>query len=163
MGKTWKKVELEIAKILSNQSKKKSGIRRIPVTGRQRGDTPDISHPTVSVEVKHRQSIPKWIVNLLEEEHFARSVWGGYNYTVFDEFKCVLFRLSEGLPNLKKITEHNLYLNADPLPLWINTAVAQARAARCDAHKACLVVLHQKGWQYSNSVCILFDFNKENT
>lgn len=41
---TWKHAELEIAALL--------GGERVPVTGRQRGDAPDIDHPTLSIEVK---------------------------------------------------------------------------------------------------------------
>ena len=51
--KTWKAVERRIADYI--------GGRRVPVTGRQRGDAPDIQHPLLSVEVKHRQELPAWI------------------------------------------------------------------------------------------------------
>lgn len=34
------------------------GGTRVPVTGRQRGDVPDVEHPTMSVEVKHWQKVP---------------------------------------------------------------------------------------------------------
>lgn len=50
---TWKNVEREVAARL--------GGERIPVSGRQRGDAPDISHDWLSIEVKHRKSaVPKW-------------------------------------------------------------------------------------------------------
>ncbi len=40
----WKQVEREIAADF--------GGRRVPVSGRQRGDAPDIDHPLYSIEVK---------------------------------------------------------------------------------------------------------------
>ena len=41
---TWKRHEREWAELL--------GGKRVPVSGRQRGDQPDIQHPRFSVEVK---------------------------------------------------------------------------------------------------------------
>jgi len=52
---TWKAVEREIAKRL--------GGERVPVTGRQRGSAPDIEHPWLSVEVKHRKALPGWLLD----------------------------------------------------------------------------------------------------
>lgn len=51
--KTWKAIERGVAKLL--------GGRRVPITGRQRGDVPDIEHPFYSLEVKHRQELPSWL------------------------------------------------------------------------------------------------------
>ena len=34
------------------------GGERVPVTGRQRGDVPDVAHGWLSIEVKHRQTPP---------------------------------------------------------------------------------------------------------
>ncbi len=53
--KTWKRVEREIAARL--------GGERVPVTGRQRGSAPDIKHPWLSVEVKHRKALPGWMLD----------------------------------------------------------------------------------------------------
>ena len=50
---TWKAVEREVARRL--------GGRRVPITGRQRGDVPDVEHPVWSVEVKHRRVLPGWL------------------------------------------------------------------------------------------------------
>ncbi len=52
----WKQAERRIAAIL--------GGRRIPVSGRGRGDNPDIEHPALSVEVKARAraSFPAWSI-----------------------------------------------------------------------------------------------------
>jgi len=49
----WKRVETAIAARLGGQ--------RIPVSGRGRGDQPDIAHPTFAVEVKLRGSLPGWL------------------------------------------------------------------------------------------------------
>ena len=49
----WKATEREVAKRL--------GGRRVPITGRQRGDVPDVAHPVWSVEVKHRRVLPSWL------------------------------------------------------------------------------------------------------
>lgn len=57
--KGWKRCERKIAEIL--------GGRRVPVSGRQRGDRPDIDHDVLSVEAKYRQSIPKWLLDALQQ------------------------------------------------------------------------------------------------
>jgi hypothetical protein len=56
---TWKAVERAIARLL--------GGRRVPVSGRQRGDAPDIEHPFFSLEVKHRESLPDWILDAMRQ------------------------------------------------------------------------------------------------
>ena len=43
------------------------GGKRVPITGRQRGDVPDVAHPLYSVEVKHRQSIPAWLKDAVSQ------------------------------------------------------------------------------------------------
>jgi hypothetical protein len=57
--KTWKKVERKIAELL--------GGVRVPVTGRGRGDMPDILHPDFSIEVKHREQFPDWLMDAMEQ------------------------------------------------------------------------------------------------
>ena len=62
MGKlpnTWKKLETRIATYLGGQ--------RVPVTGRQRGSAPDIEHDWLSIEVKHRRTIPAWIIDAMAQ------------------------------------------------------------------------------------------------
>ena len=49
----WKQAERRIASIL--------GGVRFPVSGRRRGDAPDVLHPRLSVEVKSRSKLPAWI------------------------------------------------------------------------------------------------------
>lgn len=50
---TWKATERALAARLGGQ--------RVPVSGRARGDAPDIAHPRLSIECKHRQSLPAWL------------------------------------------------------------------------------------------------------
>jgi hypothetical protein len=57
--KAWKRTERSIAAVIGGQ--------RIPITGRQRGDAPDIEHPWLSVEVKHRQHLPVWILDAMDQ------------------------------------------------------------------------------------------------
>jgi hypothetical protein len=62
----WKATERFIAEQL--------GGRRVPVSGRQRGDAPDILHPRYSVEVKRRSgpyAFPMWLVTALEQADAA--------------------------------------------------------------------------------------------
>lgn len=55
----WKATERAVAARL--------GGRRVPVSGRGRGDAPDVAHPTYSVEVKHRASLPAWLTEALAQ------------------------------------------------------------------------------------------------
>lgn len=59
MDKAWKKTERMIASRLKG--------RRVPVTGRQRGDAPDVAHDWLSIECKHRQEIPHWLREALAQ------------------------------------------------------------------------------------------------
>jgi hypothetical protein len=61
--KDWKACERRIAELLGGQ--------RIPVTGRQRGDTPDIEHAALSIEVKSRKSLPAWLLDALNQAQAA--------------------------------------------------------------------------------------------
>ena len=57
---TWKEAERRIASIL--------GGERVPVSGRhRRGDQPDIEHETLSLEVKHRKSLPAWLHDAMDQ------------------------------------------------------------------------------------------------
>lgn len=56
---TWKAVERRLATLL--------GGKRVPVSGRQRGDSPDIEHKTLSLEIKHRKTIPAWIHDAIDQ------------------------------------------------------------------------------------------------
>lgn len=61
----WKRTERRIAALL--------GGVRVPVTGRQRGDVPDIQHPTLAIECKHRQSIPGWLTDAMCQAQACRT------------------------------------------------------------------------------------------
>ena len=59
MDKPWKRTERTIAARL--------GGRRVPITGRQRGDVPDVEHPAFAVEVKSRKTLPTWLRNAMAQ------------------------------------------------------------------------------------------------
>jgi len=62
----WKTAERRIATLL--------GGERVPVTGRQRGNAPDVAHSWLSIEVKHRKSLPAWLFDAMAQ---ARASAGG--------------------------------------------------------------------------------------
>lgn len=43
----------------------------MPVSGRGRGDNPDIEHPALSVEVKARASFPAWLEDALKQAELS--------------------------------------------------------------------------------------------
>jgi hypothetical protein len=51
--KDWKACERRVAALL--------GGRRVLVSGRTRGDRPDVEHPTLSIECKSRKKLPAWM------------------------------------------------------------------------------------------------------
>lgn len=59
----WKATEREVARHL--------GGKRVPITGRQRGDVPDVAHDVYSLEIKHRKVIPAWIENAMAQARAA--------------------------------------------------------------------------------------------
>jgi len=61
--RSWKRCEREIASLL--------GGKRVPITGRSRGDVPDIRHPWLSVEVKSRKSLPAWLKDAVSQARAA--------------------------------------------------------------------------------------------
>ena len=61
---TWKHVERQIASIL--------GGERVPVSGRQRGSAPDIDHEWLSLEVKHRKSLPAWMHDAMRQAEASK-------------------------------------------------------------------------------------------
>jgi hypothetical protein len=57
--KSWKYAERRIAALL--------GGRRVPVSGRSRGDAPDVEHDLLAVEVKSRNTFPAWLEDALKQ------------------------------------------------------------------------------------------------
>ena len=55
----WKACERRIAKLLGGQ--------RVPISGRARGDCPDIAHSQISIEVKSRKRLPSWFEEALRQ------------------------------------------------------------------------------------------------
>jgi hypothetical protein len=61
--KAWKRSERRVAGIL--------GGERVPVSGRQRGDVPDVDAGWISCEVKHRASLPAWLLDAMNQARAA--------------------------------------------------------------------------------------------
>jgi hypothetical protein len=61
--KNWKTCERRIAELL--------GGRRVPVSGRTRGDAPDVAHERFSIEVKSRKTLPAWLLDALAQARAA--------------------------------------------------------------------------------------------
>lgn len=59
----WKAAERELAEQV--------GGRRVPVTGRARGDVPDIAHPWLSIEAKSWSAMPERVVSALRQAEAA--------------------------------------------------------------------------------------------
>ena len=57
--KDWKACERKVAALL--------GGKRVPVSGRGRGHSPDIEHERLSIEVKNRKRLPAWIENAMKQ------------------------------------------------------------------------------------------------
>ncbi len=57
--KDWKACERRVAELL--------GGRRVPVSGRARGDCPDVEHRTLSIECKSRKKLPIWIEDAMRQ------------------------------------------------------------------------------------------------
>ena len=43
------------------------GGQRVPDSGRARGDAPDIAHLRLSIECKHRKSLPAWLLDAMAQ------------------------------------------------------------------------------------------------
>jgi len=61
--RSWKRSERRVAAIL--------GGERVPVSGRARGDVPDVAHPWLCPEIKHRKSLPAWILDAMSQARAA--------------------------------------------------------------------------------------------
>ncbi len=57
--KDWKSCERRVAELL--------GGERVPVSGRTRGDAPDVLHNSLSIEVKGRKKLPAWIEDAMKQ------------------------------------------------------------------------------------------------
>lgn len=63
--KLWKSIERKVAAFI--------GGERVPVSGRQRGFSPDVRHPLFSIEVKHKQELPAWLFDALEQAEKSKT------------------------------------------------------------------------------------------
>ena len=59
----WKATERKVAALL--------GGARVPVSGRARGDQPDVRHPWLSIEIKDRKELPAWLLDALAQAEAA--------------------------------------------------------------------------------------------
>ncbi len=59
----WKATERRVASLL--------GGRRVPVSGRGRGDQPDVAHPWLALEVKDRATLPAWLLDALDQAEWS--------------------------------------------------------------------------------------------
>lgn len=66
MARNWKPTERALAKLL--------GGERVPVSGRQRGWAPDISHPWLALEVKSRKNLPVFLAGAMDQAEKA-AIW----------------------------------------------------------------------------------------
>ena len=72
------------------------GGQRVPISGRARGDAPDVAHPRLSIEIKHRRSLPAWPHEAIAQavaaagaEHIPIAILHGQGRR-YDENLCVL-------------------------------------------------------------------------
>lgn len=150
---TWKAVERKIAEILNEQWVSygyKGSIERIPVTGRISGDIPDVSHPFYAIEIKHRATIPKSLKKASEYGIIPASS------------KALVGRLK----NLKHPAEMGQimmeFAKNDEFAytyLMDNTLVDKARIQALRAAETlrlsyCLLIFHEKGMKYEDSIFI---------
>jgi hypothetical protein len=61
----WKAGERKNAEIITDLGYGQS--RRVPVSGRSRGDAPDIANPRFSIEQKHRRKLPKLVTDAFDQ------------------------------------------------------------------------------------------------
>jgi hypothetical protein len=64
--RAWKRDESEIARLL--------GGERVPVTGRQRGYQPDVSHPWLAIECKSVANLPQGVAKAMDQAE-AAAAW----------------------------------------------------------------------------------------
>ena len=107
--RTWKRVEREIADLL--------GGTRVPITGRQRGDVPDIEQPWFAVEVKHRKQLPVFMHEAMEQAEAAAEGTDKIPLVVFHE-KRSLYTDSYVMMRIDQLTERLLDENKKPKTLW---------------------------------------------
>lgn len=137
----WKGVERRYAQLL--------GGERIPVSGR--GSQSDVITPSYSVEVKSRQKLPAWLVQIrswLQEEACLLL------YTKVTELPpfwlvCCTRMLLSGQIVIGRVVERR------SIPEWILKAVRQSVSAAQQEGRIPLVVIHEHGSRYEQDICIL--------
>lgn len=129
-------------------------IVRVPVSGRQRGATPDILHPVYSTEVKHRQKLPKWLVELSAGFDSLRPVHG------FPGLHLGLLKhLSQVDPGSPVIEPAEPVLIVRNLSAELSDAFDQVvKSAGRDGKNFALVILHQHRMQTGDSIVFLLEY-----
>ena len=64
MDKTWKKFERWVGSFLSELGDQ---ALRVPVTGRTRGGSPEVTRDYLSIQCKYRKQIPLWIKDAMAQ------------------------------------------------------------------------------------------------
>lgn len=107
--KSWKRAEREVARLLTRTCPACGHVtqpRRVPVTGRNRGDAPDVTDPDLSIEVKHRKSLPDWLHDAMEQAEAAVTSEGQLPVVVLHEARQPYGR-SFVVVRLESITEED--------------------------------------------------------
>ena len=107
--RTWKRAEREIAAVL--------GGTRVPITGRQRGDVPDVEQEWFAVEVKHRGRLPAFIHDAMDQAEAAAVGTDKVPLVVLHE-KGMRYIDSYAMMRLDQLTERLLDENKKPKTLW---------------------------------------------
>lgn len=144
---TWKAVERAVAATI--------GGTRIPVSGRARGDAPDIAHPLWSVEVKHRKKLPGFFAEKIEAAETL-----GFEGVSMVEDETTCFIIVTRLDNLRNDQNDpcKVILYTDlrvTLPALALEAVDQALASR-KTGQVPLCVFHQTNQKISDSYVLVY-------
>lgn len=72
---TWKSFESFIGRFLTALHGRAKPSRRVPVTGRTRGDAPDVDDPVFAIEAKHGRQIPKLLLTAMAQADAAAAFY----------------------------------------------------------------------------------------
>lgn len=150
--KNWKLAERRIAKFLGD------GAKRIPVTGRNRGDAPDISHPFLSIEHKYRQDFPNWLETLAGQKGKDKSVLiDGFVVTKLEHFMEFVSAAKARAEDALSVLFDADYPNKldKEMPDWIMDAVDQAIKSKRGTQ--CPVVIISRAGRTCNRSILLVD------
>ena len=148
--------------------------RRIPSSGRAQRDIETPDYP-ICVEFKHRETVPKYLVDVLEQAEIllaqeegslliplarirARD-WGPRQELALMKFKYLKILLDIG-NEISKIGFVEVKREYHAIGGWLTHALEQAEID-AEATEAPLAIIHQKGWQYPRDLVVMkFKFFK---